>query len=157
MSGQINNVIEMIDTVEQANAQLDKINEAWDKYNQLKIDILSAGKTNPYMNERDIRQVLKYVDNFKSEFGNILLIESAIYLINQNRTQEQIIKIIKAAYLMAEKKLSDYLTAVKILDATLSGINSLKAMPELSGLSVVELAGGKAIEIIENMLGANNG
>jgi len=147
----------IIDMVEQANAQLDKIDELWDKYNQLKIDILSAGKTNPYINERDIRRVLKYVDNFKSELGNILLIESAIYLINQNRTQEQIIKIIKAAYLMAEKKLSDYLTAVKILDATLSGVNSLKVMPELSGLSMVELAGGKAIEIIENMLGANNG
>jgi len=152
-----NEVIEMIDMVEQANFQLDQINELWDKYNQLKKDLIMAGALNIYLNNRKLMLLLQYADNYKSEFGNIVLMESAIYLIRQNRTYEQIVKIINVAYLMSNKNSVNFAMSARLLNESLSGINGFNTIPEIKNLSKFELASGKAVEIIENILEAKNG
>jgi hypothetical protein len=148
----------MINAVEQANTTLEKAMAEWDKYQRLKKDVQEAGKNNPYTNDRAINRIIQYADNFKSEFGNVALMESAVFLVKNGRTREQIQKIIKVAYDMAIGGVIYYNIAAELLHESLNCDTARMGViyPEIEALTKEELAGGKAIDYIEKKLGENN-
>jgi hypothetical protein len=154
-----NEVNDMIASVEQANVLIENAQAQWDRYLQLKKDVVTAGRTNPFMNEKIADQIIRYADNFKSEFGNVALMESAVFLIKQVLKREEIERIIKTAYDMAIGGVIYYNIAVEVLVESLRCDTDRIGViyPEIKDMSGDELADGKAIDYIADKLGEKNG
>jgi hypothetical protein len=152
-------VNDMIASVEQANVLIDNAQAQWDRYQQLKKDVVTAGRTNPFMTDKIADQIIKYADNFKSEFGNVALMESAVFLIKQGRKREEIERIIKTAYDMAIGGAIYYNIAVEVLAESLrcDTVRIGVIYPEIAEMTDEELASGKAINYITGKLGEKNG
>ena len=150
----MNDVQEIIEAVEQASKNIESMQTQWDEYQKLKKDVIEAAKNNPYLNERMADQIVRCADSIKSDFGNVKIMESAVFLIKQGIQKEYILKIIDTAYKMTDNNILEYSIAIFRLRESLNcKTDYLEVIyPAIGTFTKEELAAGKAIDFIAEKL-----
>jgi len=142
----------VVGLTKKAVAALNNMAESWRQQEQAEIALQNAAKNNPYLNDRNVKQLSSFANEMQKVTGldNVLILQTQAKLAGLGRSQDQIQNIVKTAADMAASGIMSFDEAVNELNNSLDGMvnTSGKIYPELKNLSAEALASGQAIEII---------
>jgi hypothetical protein len=140
------------DMSKKAVAALNEMAESWRQQEQVEVALANAAKNNPYLNDRNVRQLKTFADEMQRATGidNVAIMQTETRLASLGRNQNQMQKIIKTAADMAKAGVMDFDSAVFELNNSYNGLirTSGRLYPELKNLSKEAFASGEAIDII---------
>jgi hypothetical protein len=142
----------VFDLAKEVVTALNEMEEAWRQQEQAEADLANAAKNNPYLNDRNIRQLKAFADEMQraTGMGREQILQTETRLASLGKNQDQMQKIIKTAVEMAAAGIMPFDEAVDELNDSYSGVirTSGGLYPELRKLSQEALASGEAIDII---------
>jgi hypothetical protein len=142
----------VVDIGKKAIAVLNDAAAVYREQEQAEVALQNAAKNNPYLNDRAVKQLVKFADEMQKITGmdDVQILQTETKLAGLGRNQEQIQNIIKTAADIAATGVMSYDEAVDELNNSLNGMvgTSGRLYSELKNLSKEALASGEAIEII---------
>lgn len=148
----------VINGAKMAAAAIKECSDAYDTQKKAEIQLETAAKNNPYLNDSSVRALKNYASELQkiSTYGDEQTIPLMARLSAAGRTQEQIMQIMSASVDMAASGTMSLDAAVTALNKTYSGNVGLLGN-QISGLKTLtaeELKSGKAVAIVaENYKG----
>ena len=124
----------------------------WREQEQAEVALANAARNNPYLNEKNVRQLTKFADEMQRVTGldNVMVLQTQSRLASLGRNQQQIQRILTTAADMAASGVMGFDEAVNELNNSLNGMvrTSGRLYPELKNLSAEALAAGEGIDLI---------
>jgi hypothetical protein len=141
-----------IDMGKQAVAALNEMSAVFREQEQAEVALQNAARNNPYLNDRNVRQLKTFADEMQRTTGidNVQILQTETRLASLGRNQQQIQNIIKTATDLSVAGVMGFDEAISELNNSLNGTvhTSGQLYPELKNLSKEALASGQAIDII---------
>ena len=140
------------DAVKIAKAALNECTEAFKEQAKAEIQLETAAKNNPYLNDSGVRALKAYAGELQSisTVGDEKLLPLMAQLASAGRTQAEIQSIMSAALDASASGAISLESAVSGLNASYSGsVGALgKVLPQVKGLTAEELKQGKAVQVV---------
>jgi len=142
-----------VDAGKKVVAALNEMAAMYREQEQAEVALQNAAKNNPYLNDRNVKQLISFGNEMQRITGidSVIVDHSQARLATLGRNQQEIQNIIKTAADMSARGLMDFDSAVSELNRSLNGVvgRGLGLLaPELKNLTVEALASGEAIDIM---------
>ena len=133
-------------------AALNECSEAYKEQAKAEVQLETAAKNNPYLNDSSVRALKNYASELQSmsTVGDEKLLPLMAQLASAGRTQAEIQSIMSAALDASASGAISLEAAVKGLNASYSGqVGTLgKILPQVKNLTAEELKQGKAVQLV---------